>query len=223
MLNIILNIQHLFPALMSQPAIQTNDDLRQAILDAARERFLHFGYHKTTMAEIADDVAMSAANLYRYFANKQEIVAECASQCMNERLDRLRVLVQQPQMSAADKLRQYVFELIDDNHALAGPESRIGELVGNITRERRELVHAKHAVQYALLEDILSQGVAAQEFDCNDLKRAATTIHSALALFDVPLFVGFYERAEFERRGRDVIEMILHSLTAPPSDFPNKA
>ena len=46
------------------------------ILDAAEARLLHFGYNKTTMAEIAEDAGMSAANLYRYFKNKQEIAVK---------------------------------------------------------------------------------------------------------------------------------------------------
>ena len=50
--------------------------VREAILDAAQARLLRFGYHKTTMSEIADDAGMSAANLYRYFRNKQDIVAD---------------------------------------------------------------------------------------------------------------------------------------------------
>jgi len=57
----------------SQRTTDFNEETRQLILDAAFERFGHYGYNKTTMVEIAQDVGMSAANLYRYFENKQEI------------------------------------------------------------------------------------------------------------------------------------------------------
>lgn len=61
-------------------------EIREAILTAAQTRLLRFGYHKTTMAEIANEAGMSAANLYRYFKNKQDIVAECADRCIDDRL-----------------------------------------------------------------------------------------------------------------------------------------
>jgi AcrR family transcriptional regulator len=50
-------------------------DARLQILDAAHRRFSAYGFGKTTMAEIADDVGMSAANLYRYFENKLDLGA----------------------------------------------------------------------------------------------------------------------------------------------------
>jgi len=49
-------------------------------MDAARGRFRTYGPGKTTMAEIAGDVGMSAANLYRYFDNKHELVEACVQQ-----------------------------------------------------------------------------------------------------------------------------------------------
>ena len=121
---------------MATPQPDATCDTATVILDAAQARLLEFGYHKTTMAEIAADCGMSAANLYRYFANKEEIAAECATRCMNERLERLRPIVEDASTSAADKLLAYALMLVEDSHALAGSESRIGELVATITHQR---------------------------------------------------------------------------------------
>ena len=60
---------------MSKPQDKLALDVRSQIIEAANARFKHYGYGKTTMAEIAADSGMSAANLYRYFKNKQEIIA----------------------------------------------------------------------------------------------------------------------------------------------------
>ena len=173
---------------------------RDRILDAAQERLIHYGYHKTTMAEIAEDVGMSAANLYRYFANKEEIAAECASRCMNERFERLRRHLADPRKSAAEKLMAYARELVDDSHALAGEASKIGELVATIMRQRHALVHEKLAVHYQLIGDILNQGVSSGEFRIEDIETVARHVYSTLSFFDVPLFVGLFDRAEFDRR-----------------------
>jgi AcrR family transcriptional regulator len=188
------------------------DDVREAILNVAETRLLRFGYHKTTMAEIADDVGMSAANLYRYFENKQDIVAECASRMMDERLERLRAITNDAEYTPAQKLVQYALELVDDSHALVQSDSMVGELVDTITRERPTLLHTKNEMHYALIGEILSAGVASGDFTTSDIEQSARHIHSALTLFDVPLFVGFYNREEFNQRAIGVANLIIGGL-----------
>ena len=46
------------------------DTVREKIVEAAKKRFSHFGYAKTTMAEVAADCEMSPGNLYRFFPGK---------------------------------------------------------------------------------------------------------------------------------------------------------
>jgi AcrR family transcriptional regulator len=187
-------------------------DTRAQILDAAQARLVQFGYHKTTMAEIADDVGMSAANLYRYFASKEDIAAECASRCLNERLARLRLVAERPGRAATAKLLDYALELVDDSHALAGVDSKIGELVATITRQRPGLVHEKLALHEGLLAHILAEGVASGEFELADVADTARQMLGALMLFDLPLFVGLYSRTEFERRARATVRLLLDGL-----------
>ena len=47
---------------------------RQRILEAAEHAFVRNGFHATTMQHVADEVGMSAGNLYRYFPSKEAIV-----------------------------------------------------------------------------------------------------------------------------------------------------
>jgi len=56
--------------------VATNDlqDIKkEKILEAAYQRFLHYGYSKTTMNEIAGDLSMSKALLYYYFPDKSQL------------------------------------------------------------------------------------------------------------------------------------------------------
>jgi len=53
--------------------IDQQDIKREKILEAANQRFLHFGYSKTTMNEIAGDLSMSKALLYYYFPDKSQL------------------------------------------------------------------------------------------------------------------------------------------------------
>jgi len=47
---------------------------RQRILEAAERAFVRNGFHATTMQGVADELSMSAGNLYRYFPSKDAIV-----------------------------------------------------------------------------------------------------------------------------------------------------
>lgn len=58
---------------MTSAVTDQQDIKREKILDAAHDRFLHYGYSKTTMNEIAGDISMSKALLYYYFPDKSEL------------------------------------------------------------------------------------------------------------------------------------------------------
>src|SRR6185312_1322857 len=52
---------------------ELQDIKKEKILEAAYQRFLHYGYSKTTMNEIAGDLSMSKALLYYYFPDKSQL------------------------------------------------------------------------------------------------------------------------------------------------------
>ncbi|HEY8784245.1 MAG TPA: TetR/AcrR family transcriptional regulator [Mucilaginibacter sp.] len=52
---------------------EPQDIKKEKILEAAYHRFLHYGYSKTTMNEIAGDRCMSKALLYYYFPDKSQL------------------------------------------------------------------------------------------------------------------------------------------------------
>lgn len=202
---------------MSQPgALAPAPDssaTRELILVAASARLLHYGYHKTTMAEIAEDAGMSAANLYRYFANKLELAAACATRTMNERLDRLRRIAERSETPPVERLVDYALGIIEHSHDLSSSETRVGELVDTITREHPEIVEDKMATHQALIERILADGVTRGEFVIDDLPRAARDVYSAFIVFDVPVFIGFFSREEFESRARGIVSLLVRGLS----------
>ena len=50
------------------------DKKRDAIIEGAIKRFIHYGNNKTTMNEIADDLSVSKPSLYYYFPDKNSLV-----------------------------------------------------------------------------------------------------------------------------------------------------
>ena len=190
-------------------------DTRSQIVEAAHTRFSHYGYGKTTMAEIATDTGMSAANLYRYFESKQDIIAECANRCMCERVDRLRAAIRKPGISAVEQLQTYVLTDLNISHEMAEDDEKISELVNNITLQRPDMVYRKIEAENALIAEILSYGNETGEFAIDDITNTASTIHMSLVVFNVPTFMSLYSLEEFKEKATSIINLIVTGLAKP--------
>lgn len=68
------------PAAPKRLPPQRSDRTREAILEAARRRFLRFGARKTTMDEVAREAGTSRTTLYAHFRNKEELYATLLQQ-----------------------------------------------------------------------------------------------------------------------------------------------
>ncbi len=188
------------------------DELKIKILDAAKERFQVYGYGKTTMAEIAKDVNMSAANLYRYFENKQDIALECSDRCMSERLTLIREAVCQAGSSAAERLRTLVLASLRTNLDEFEKSPKINELIELVSKNHTALVKDKVQAQCAIIAEILAFGNETGEFEVADIIKTSRTVHASLVLFDFPLFDGFFSREEFETMANNVVDLLVNGL-----------
>lgn len=192
--------------------MKKSEQQRIEIIEMAESRFREYGYNKTTMAEIAEDLSMSAANLYRFFKSKQDIAAACAERCMGERVECLSRLVEQDSMTASEKLLALVLEDVRYTHERAENEPKVNELIAIVTRERKEIVLSKVESQCLLIAEIIKQGNQAGEFDVKDVMKTARTIYSSMTLFEVPLFLPLFTQEQFEQMATDLVELLLAGL-----------
>src|SRR5258707_15142842 len=85
-------------------------DARTRILDGAERLFRHYGYTKTTVADIARDLGMSPANIYRFFPSKAAIHQALAERMVAEKEIATLKIARLP-VSASERLRLYVIEI----------------------------------------------------------------------------------------------------------------
>ena len=80
-------------SLISTPAGRRPADAerRERILTAAERAFVRHGFHATTMQHVADEIGMSAGNLYRYFPSKEAIVEGL---CERDQAERARAFAE---------------------------------------------------------------------------------------------------------------------------------
>jgi AcrR family transcriptional regulator len=62
----------------SRPSNCRRDETRLRIRNKADELFHRFGFYKTTVADIARELEMSPANIYKFFSSKEALVQAVA-------------------------------------------------------------------------------------------------------------------------------------------------
>lgn len=197
---------------MVNTAHKEQQEVREQILEAAMERFKQFGYGKTTMAEIAADCNMSAANLYRYFESKNEIAANLCRQCMQECV--CQVQNSCAESTASQALEGFILETFRFKYQQWTEMPRISEIVHTIMEGHHELIEEYKRNKKQVLMEILQRGVDSGEFRIDDLQRTAESILMATIVFDVPIFMHLYPKETFEAMAKDIAQLMINGLLA---------
>ena len=187
-------------------------EIKKQILDSANERFNHYGYNKTTMAEIANDCDMTAGNLYRYFQNKEEIITQIAVQCMQLREETLRKLVENHKSDVTDLLLSFVLKNLEYSFEEFSQQKKIYELIEFITRRQRKLLDQHLKNIQSLISLILKKGRETKEFKFDDTEVAAEAVLNATTKFMAPSFMVLYSLEDLQRMARNVIRLVVEGL-----------
>lgn len=191
-----------------------SDDVRAHIMNAASDRFRHYGYGKTTMAEIARDCSMSAGNLYRYFESKSDIgAAVCA--CWFRNLEQTAEnAVARDDLSPAEKLEAYVLAVCRRTLDSCLETPHIREMVDFLTQEQLDLLNDHTRLMSAIVRRIIEEGVRRGDFAAQDTERAARTIQIAIVHFKYPPLISMCDWAMLETEAKAVVAMLVRGLRA---------
>ena len=96
----------------AQSARPSVESRRQQILDAACDRVRQSGFHGASMAEIAKAAGLSVGQIYRYFENKEAIIAAIVAQDLAEMREKFAELERQPG-SLLDALEEHLPDGVD--------------------------------------------------------------------------------------------------------------
>jgi len=192
---------------------EDKDVTSERIMDAARRRFAHYGYAKTTMAEIAADCDMSPGNLYRFFPGKLDIAEAIARDDELMHLSALDRLVSATGGSAREKLRDYFFSELRSTYRKFEEEPQALEIARFIALKRPDFSDFRIAAERALIARILVEGTERGEFNVSDAAYSAEMIHSAMLKFRFPQRWTHASLATLERELEGVLKLIMDGLT----------
>ena len=87
------------------------ENLRQEIMDAAREMFVADGYASVSMRKIADKIGYSATTIYLYFEDKSDLVHQICEQTFARLAQNIKA-IEQLSDNSLEKLRSGLREYI---------------------------------------------------------------------------------------------------------------
>src|SRR6516225_3855152 len=95
---------------MSLVSEHVEQDTRERVLVVAERLFRQLGYQKTTVADIAKELRMSPANVYRFFDSKKAIHEGVARTLMGGVEDAAAAIMTRPG-PAAERLRELIITI----------------------------------------------------------------------------------------------------------------
>ncbi len=87
------------------------DDTRARIMETADALFRRMGFAKTAVADIAAELGMSPANVYRFFPSKNAIVEAICQRCLSE-LEEKAWAVARSKAPAAARVERLFLEIL---------------------------------------------------------------------------------------------------------------
>jgi AcrR family transcriptional regulator len=97
------------------------DDVRERILTAAERCIARYGFRKTTMDDIASEVGLTRPNVYRYFADRDDLLIELNTRHARALLDRAHKSVSR-QSGLPDQIVESILYIAE--HARRDPLTR---------------------------------------------------------------------------------------------------
>ena len=141
-----------------------NSPKKKEIIEAARNRFAHYGFSKVTMEEVALDVGMGKASLYYYFPNKEDLFKSVIQKEQDLFVEEIKNLIRQ-NLTATKKLEDYVSKRLEYFQQLINLATLNVHSLVDIKSMFKELFKSFEDQELLLLQKIFDEGKSKGEFD----------------------------------------------------------
>jgi AcrR family transcriptional regulator len=189
---------------------------RARIIATAERLFREIGFQKTTVGDIARDLQMSPANVYRFFSSKADIHIAVAGHLMGEVEAAAEAIAAGPG-SAAQRLRALILCVESMNAARYLADRKLHEMVEAALDQHWPAIDRHIDCLNDIFARVVASGMESGEFAGGDPAIAAKLVHAACIRFCHPrLMVECADRPEpTSAQMVDFCLAALRSRTAP--------
>lgn len=186
------------------------EEVREQIVESARQIFSRYGFKKTTMDEIAQSVSKGKSSIYYYFQSKEDIykaVIEKEATLIRDELTKAISEANNP----VDKLKAYVTVRMRTFHAMANFYEAIkNEFLTNLDfinkiREKYD----KEEMQ--MVENFLKEGINRNDFNLDNTELAAIAIVTAMKGLEIPL-IKYNNKLNLEERIDHLLNILFFGI-----------
>ena len=195
------------------PDSEVRQENARRILVSAERLFRHYGYSKTTVADIARDLGMSPANIYRFFESKNEILQALCSRMLGTGHELALQIAALP-LSAEERLRRYV----ETEHRLTVETmmdaQKVHEMVVVAIEQNWDVIDRHIDRLTDVVQKIIEDGIAAGEFPQQDARVAARCFGASIALLSHPQLVAQCLCKENRASPQELTDFAIRALKA---------
>lgn len=200
------------------PQIKTKPDNTKArIVEVAEALFRRLGYAKTTVADIAAELDMSPANVYRFFPSKNAIVEAICRHCLND-VEEQAWRVARSKAPAAERMERLILGILAYHKENLITEQRVNDMVLAAIEHSWDTIRAHKEVMLNVTELILRDGIEAGAFEPVDPRATAGLIMRSVVCFTHPLMLSqcMEEGEDVEAEARASVRFLLRAITPRP-------
>jgi len=189
---------------------------RAAIVEVAERLFRTMGYQKTAVADIARELRMSPANVYRFFPSKAAINEAIATRLLDTLSAHILAIARGP-ASPPDRIRQ-IFQVLHGKMVqLFFHEKHMHDMVGAAMQEHWGVVGAYiHDIDTAIRHVVMdgqAAGVFDRALDAHDFSRL---MHAATVHFCHPTLIEQCVDEDLPAMAAGMAELVLRALRPSP-------
>src|ERR1700756_2900665 len=176
---------------MNDVTDQIETDVRERILTTAERLFREIGYQKTTVADIARELRMSPANVYRFFDSKKSINAGVAKRLMGE-VEQAARETASGRTRASERLRQLLTTIHRMNSDRYVADAKMHDMVAAAMEENWDVCTVHMQCITDTIAAVIADGVASGEFRVGDVRVAADCTCAAMVRFFHPQLIAAF-------------------------------
>lgn len=200
----------------TSPRRPAAEETRRRIEDTAERLFRSMGYQKTAVADIARELGMSPANVYRFFPSKSAINEAIAARMLGGVEAELWEIARRDG-PAGERLAELLRTLHRRHLALFFSERRLHDMVTAAMAEHWGVIERFVHATTTAIRHVLMDGMAGGEFARLDPERTAKTVKQASLPFMHPVMISecvsrLSTEAEMAEDLEAMIAMLLRGL-----------
>jgi AcrR family transcriptional regulator len=184
---------------------------RGAIMAVAERLFRSMGYQKTTVADIAREMSMSPANVYRFFPSKLAINEAICNQVLGGYADALWA-VARGAGAAPDRLRALFLTAHRQSMALFFQDKRLHDMVDVAMAQHWSAIEGFIAQWEGAIRHIIMDGQRAGDFAGLPPDEIAMLVHSTMIGFSHPTLISQCADDDLQALAVNMAEFVLRAL-----------